>query len=132
MENSFQMEFSFTQDDVIRFAEIIGDNNPVHLDSEYAAKTMFKKPIMHGFLSASAFSTILGTKFPGEGTIYLSQSMKFIQPMFVDQVYLAKIDVIEMKEKGRAILKTEIYDKKENLTNTGEAQVMHEMFKNGK
>ena len=58
--------------------------------------------------------------------------MKFIQPMFVDQVYLAKIDVIEMKEKGRAILKTEIYDKKENLTITGEAQVMHEMFKNGK
>lgn len=128
MENKYITEFSFTQDDVIRFAEVTGDKNPVHLDPEYAKITMFKQPIMHGFLSASVFSRILGTEFPGEGTIYLSQNMKFRQPMFVNRSYQARVEVLEVMEKGRARLKTDIIDDKGDLTITGEAVVMHKMF----
>ena len=70
---SYEHEFSFSQDSVKRFAEVTGDNNPIHLDSVYAATTPFKKPIMHGFLSGSIFSKVFGTIYPGEGTIYLKQ-----------------------------------------------------------
>lgn len=132
MKNKYMKEFSFTQDDVIRFAEVTGDRNPVHLDPEYAKKTMFKQPIMHGFLSASVFSRILGTEFPGEGTIYLSQKMKFRQPMFVNRSYQARVEVLEVLEKGRAKLKTDIIDDKGDLTITGEAVVMHKMFSDAK
>lgn len=68
-------EFSFTQDEVNRFAEVTGDKNPVHTDAAYAAKTLFRKPVMHGMLGAALFSKVFGTLFPGEGTIYLKQSL---------------------------------------------------------
>jgi len=120
-------EFSFTQNDVERFAEVTGDKNPVHLDAEYAAKTMFKKPIMHGFLGGAVFSKIFGTLFPGEGTIYLKQSMSFMRPMFVDTIYEARMTVKEVnKEKHRAIVETIIADKNTgDVTISGEATVMN-------
>src|ERR1039458_7001087 len=78
----YKYAFSFTQKDVENFAKVTGDNNPIHLDNAYAAQTVFKKPIMHGFLGASIFSKVFGTLFPGEGTIYMKQSMAFVKPMF--------------------------------------------------
>lgn len=86
----------FKQADVIKFAEVTGDFNPIHLDEEYAAKTMFKKPIVHGFLSGAVFSKVFGTLFPGEGTIYLSQEMKFMAPIFVEEQYEARFEVLEV------------------------------------
>jgi len=70
-------EFQFSQKEVEQFAEVTGDKKHVHLNAEYASTTMFKKPIMHGMLSASLFSKVFGTLFPGEGTIYLKQSLNF-------------------------------------------------------
>jgi acyl dehydratase len=77
---TYTHQFSFTQAQVQAFAEVSGDNNPLHLDAEFAATTPFKKPIMHGFLGGSIFSMILGTKFPGEGSVYLKQSMELLKP----------------------------------------------------
>ena len=85
----FNHEFSFSQEEVNRFAEVTGDKNPVHTDPEYAAKSQFRKPIMHGMLSASLFSKVFGTLFPGEGTIYLKQTLNFLKPMYVDVQYQA-------------------------------------------
>ena len=120
-------EFKFTQEDVNRFAEATGDKNPVHLDAEYASKTMFKKPIMHGMLSASLFSKVFGTLFPGEGTIYLKQSLSFMRPMFVDTDYVAEFTVKEIiMEKNRAIVETVIKDKlTQQVCTSGEATVMN-------
>ena|SRR3954453_20707397 len=70
-----------TQQDVEAFAEVSGDRNAVHLDAEYAAKTSFKGRVAHGMLSASFISGVLGTKLPGGGTIYVSQSLRFLAPV---------------------------------------------------
>lgn len=120
-------DFNFSQDEVNRFAEVTGDKNPVHLNAEYAAKTMFKKPIMHGMLSASLFSKVFGTLFPGEGTIYLKQSLSFMKPMYVDTKYEAVFTVKEViKDKNRAIVETLIKDKTSGIVCTsGEATVMN-------
>jgi acyl dehydratase len=120
-------EFSFSQDEVNRFAEVTGDKNPVHLNAEYASKTMFKKPIMHGMLSASLFSKVFGTLFPGEGTIYLKQSLGFMKPMYVDTTYEAVFTVKELiPEKNRAIVETLIKDKNNGtICTNGEATVMN-------
>jgi acyl dehydratase len=120
-------DFQFSQEEVNRFAEVTGDKNPVHTDAEYAAKTMFKRPIMHGMLSASLFSKVFGTLFPGEGTIYLKQSLNFLKPMYVDVTYEAVFTVKEvLKDKHRAIVETVIKDKTTgNLCTSGEATVLN-------
>ncbi|HTF04564.1 MAG TPA: MaoC family dehydratase [Bacteroidia bacterium] len=124
---TYSHEFSFTQDEVVTFAEVTGDKNPVHLDAAYAAGTMFKKPIMHGFLGGSVFSKVFGTLFPGEGTIYLKQSMAFMRPMFVEVTYEVKMTVKEVnKEKHRATVETIIADKATgDVVISGEATVMN-------
>ena len=79
-----------TRDDVRRFSELSGDTNPIHLDKEYAKETRYKKNIAHGLMCASYFSGIFGTKLPGLGSIYVSQSLKFKRPIYIGD----KVDVI--------------------------------------
>lgn len=124
---TYSHEFKFTQNEVNQFAEVTGDKNPVHTDAEYAAKTMFKRPIMHGMLSASLFSKVFGTLFPGEGTIYLKQSLNFLKPMYVETDYIAEFKVLDIiADKNRAIVETVIKDKNSGLVCTsGEATVMN-------
>ena len=122
----YKHNFSFTQAEVAQFATVTGDKNPVHLDAEYAAKTMFKRPIMHGMLGASLFSKVFGTLFPGEGTIYLKQSLAFMKPMYVDTPYEAVFTVKELiKDKHRAIIETTIIDSTRTVCTTGEATVLN-------
>ena len=124
---TYTHDFIFTQEEVNRFAEVTGDKNPVHTDAEFAAKTMFKKPIMHGMLGAALFSKVFGVLFPGEGTIYLKQSLSFLKPMYVDVNYEAVFTVKEViKDKNRAIIETLIKDKSTgNVCTSGEATVMN-------
>jgi acyl dehydratase len=117
----------YSQKDVEKFAEVTGDNNPIHIDSAYAANTIFKKPIIHGFLGGSVFSKVFGTIFPGEGTIYLKQSMEFKRPMYVDTDYEAHFTVISVdKRRNRALIETKVVDKLSGTTTIiGEAHVMN-------
>jgi acyl dehydratase len=122
----FTHQFQFSQDEVNRFAEVTGDRNPVHTDASYAATTMFKRPIMHGMLGASLFSKVFGTLFPGEGTIYLKQSLNFLKPMYVDTPYEAVFTVKELiKDKNRAVVETLIRDKEGKVCTSGEATVLN-------
>ncbi len=127
INQTYSHDFSFSQTEVNQFAQVTGDKNPVHTDADYAAKTMFKRPIMHGMLSASLFSKVFGTLFPGEGTIYLKQSLNFLKPMYVDVTYEAVFTVKEvLKDKNRAIVETIIKDKTTgNVCTSGEATVMN-------
>jgi acyl dehydratase len=126
-QDEYRLTFSYSQEQVNRFAEITGDNNPLHLDEEYAATTMFKRPIMHGFLGGSIFSKIFGTLFPGEGTIYMNQTMSFMRPMFVDTDYEAVMTITEInREKNRAKVQTQVIDKTTGkVTIDGEATVIN-------
>jgi acyl dehydratase len=122
----FVHEFQFSQDEVNRFAEVTGDKNPVHTDPEFAAKSMFRRPIMHGMLSASLFSKVFGTLFPGEGTIYLKQSLNFLKPMYVDTKYQAVFTVRDVqKDKHRALVETLIKNADGLVCTSGEATIMN-------
>jgi acyl dehydratase len=123
----FNHEFVFTQEQVNTFAKVSGDNNPIHLDAEYAATTPFKRPIIHGIFSASIFSKYFGTINPGEGTIYLKQSLEFLRPMYVDTNYEAIMTVKEIDSaKNRAIIDCKVIDKTiGKATISGEAVLMH-------
>ncbi|WP_346328948.1 MaoC family dehydratase [Iodidimonas sp. SYSU 1G8] len=92
-----------TEADIILFAGISGDTNPVHLNEEFAAATMFKGRIAHGMLSASFISTVFGTKLPGPGCIYMSQSLRFKAPVRAGDTVTAKVTIAELKpEKKQA------------------------------
>lgn len=123
----FELEFSFTQSEVDTFAEITGDKNPVHLDDTYAAGTVYKKPIIHGFLGGAIFSRIFGNLFPGEGTVYLSQSLQFKRPMYAGVAYKAVLTVLEVEEdKHKARIETKIVEAATNKLNlTGEASILN-------
>ena len=123
---AYSVKFSFNQDNVIAFAEVTGDKNPVHLDESYAATTIFKKPIVHGMLGASLFSKVFGTIFPGEGTIYLNQTLNFLKPMYVIENYEAIFEVKELiLEKNRAIISTTIKNQEGKALISGEALLMN-------
>ena len=103
MEASYSKKI--TNEDVLAFADLSGDTNPVHLNDAFAAGTIFKKRIAHGFLTGALFSTVLGTKLPGPGCIYLSQSLKFRAPVYIGDEVLATCKVTSLDpDKGRAVL----------------------------
>lgn len=96
-----------TGDDIQRFAAISGDTNPVHLDQAYAEKTPFKGIIAHGMLSAAFISTVFGTKLPGAGCIYMSQSLRFKAPVRIGDRVEARVTVTAVdREKKRASFET--------------------------
>ncbi len=96
-----------TDADVVLFAGISGDTNPVHINQQFAETTMFKSRIAHGILTASFISTVLGTKLPGCGAIYLSQNLKFKAPVRIGDTVVAIATVKEiLAEKRRVTLET--------------------------
>ena len=94
-----------SESDVYLFAGISGDFNPVHVNEEYAKEGKFKKRIVHGILTASFISTVLGTKLPGPGAIYAKQDLKFLAPVFIGDTLTATCTVKEIiAEKKRVIM----------------------------
>jgi len=125
MGDQYQEPVRFTQERVNVFAEVTGDNNPIHVDEAYAAKTPFGKPIVHGFFAGSVFSKVFGTTWPGEGTIYLYQEMSFRAPVFVEQDYLATFEVIEhIEEKHRATIQCTLVDSEGKPAIMGTAKLL--------
>jgi len=92
---------------IVAFAQVTGDENPVHLDEAYAATTAFKTRIAHGMLSAGYISAVIGTKLPGPGAIYMSQALKFKRPVRIGDVVTARATITAIDaEKGRVTLET--------------------------
>ena len=98
LELGMQASFAktVTAADILAFAEITGDWNPVHLDTEYAAKTVFREPIAHGMLTAGYISAVFGSEMPGPGAIYVSQTLNFRAPVKVGDKVVAKVRVMEL------------------------------------
>jgi len=114
-----------TESDVIRFAEVTGDRNPIHLDPEYASKTRFKERIAHGMLTASLISAVISTRLLGPGNIYVSQSLEFKAPVKLGDVIQAEVELIEkIPEKNRVRLKTTCRNQDGTVVIDGEAIVL--------
>lgn len=113
-------------DELIRaFAELSGDHNPIHLDEEFAATTQFGRRIAHGMLSGAFISAVLGYEFEARKIVYLSQTMRFIAPVFIDDTITTTGTVSGIrKEKGIVTLETVCTNQNGDVTLRGEAMVM--------
>lgn len=116
---------TITDADIKIFADLIGDHNSVHLDDVYAARTRFKRRIAHGMLSGSLISAVIGEQLPGRGAVYLSQSLKFIAPVYPGEAITARVKVINIRP-DKPILTLETVCEKETGEQviTGEAVVL--------
>jgi 3-hydroxybutyryl-CoA dehydratase len=115
---------TITEADLLMFAGVSGDTNPLHLDEDFASRTMFESRIAHGMLTASLVSTVLGTKLPGPGAVYVSQAVRFLAPVRIGDTVVARAVVREIvPEKRRVKLATscQVGDK---LVLEGEAVLM--------
>lgn len=109
---------------IVAFAEVTGDNNPVHLDEAYAATTPFKSRIAHGMLSAGYISAVIGTKLPGPGAIYMSQQLSFRRPVKIGDEVTARATITAIDaEKARITLET-VCEVGGKAVMTGEALIM--------
>lgn len=114
-----------TSEDILKFAEVSTDTNPLHIDEEAAKKGLFGRRVAHGILVSGLISAVLGTKLPGEGTIYLGQDLRFKKPVFVNDEITAKVEIIELREdKHFVILKTTCTNQDGVEVISGQATVM--------
>jgi|SRR5437762_11769392 len=118
---------TITDDDIRAFADLLGDNNSVHLDDEFAKKTRFGRRIAHGMLSASLISTAIGTKLPGAGAIYLSQSFRFMAPVYPGDTITARVTISQIRDDKPIItLETICSNQQDQIVVKGEAVVLVE------
>ena len=113
-----------TDEVVRRFAEVTEDFNPVHVDDEFAAKSLFKERIAHGMLGAGLISAVLGTRLPGPNTIYLGQELKFLAPVKLGDTITAEVEVLEKIDRPKMLkLKTVVRNQAGTVVIDGVATV---------
>ena len=119
-------EFSKTisESDVYLFAGVTGDMNPAHINAEYSKDSVFNQRVVHGMLSASLISTVLGTELPGRGTIYLQQEVKFVAPVHFGDTITATVEVLEKNIKKNRKLRTVCTNQEGQVVVDGEAIVI--------
>jgi 3-hydroxybutyryl-CoA dehydratase len=111
-----------TEAEVEAFAWATGDTNPVHLDEDYAKRTRFGRRIAHGMLIGSYISTVLGTQFPGPGTIYMSQTMKFLHPVYLGDTVEVVVTVTGYRAEREVLsLRTECFNQHGDKVLSGDA-----------
>ena len=118
------LERTLTEQDIKLFAVMSGDINPAHLDHEYAMSSRFREVIGHGMWSGALISTVLGTEFPGPGTIYLGQSLRFRRPVRVGDTITIKVTAKEKDAKGRVVMDTECVNQDGEVVVSGTADVI--------
>ena len=114
-----------TESDIVLFAGVTGDFNPVHVDAVAASRSVFGERIAHGMLSAGFISAVLGMRLPGTGSIYLSQSLRFTKPVRIGDTITARVEVLEvLATKRRVRLATSCRNQRGETVVEGEAVVM--------
>src|SRR5437588_2965762 len=119
-----EIQHTISAEDVRRFVEITGDDNPLHVDHTFAAKTNLKGVVAHGMLSASFISTIIGKRIPGPGALWVSQTLEFLVPVRIGDRLAIVAEVVGVHESTRMLtLKTEIRNQHDQLVLAGESKV---------
>ncbi len=113
-----------TEADIILFAGVSGDDNPVHINAEYAQETRFGQRIAHGMLSASFISAVLGTRLPGPGAIYIDQQIQFTAPVHIGDTVTATATVVEINTERRRVKLETVCTVKDKVVATGFATNM--------
>ena len=123
--DSAEITKTIEQADVDAFADLTGDHNPVHVDEEFAKTTRFRRRIVHGMLTASLISSVLANKLPGEGSVYLGQTLKFVAPVFPGDTITARVTVKEIREDKPIVkLETICINQHDEIVIRGEATVL--------
>ena len=113
------------QADIDAFADLTGDHNPVHVDEEFAKTTRFGRRIAHGMLTASLISSVLANNLPGEGSVYLGQTLEFKAPVFPGDEITARVTVKEIREDKPIVkLETLCINQRDEIVIRGEATVL--------
>jgi len=116
---------TITDDNIHTFANLVGDHNSVHLNDEFARKTRFGRRIAHGMLSGSLISAVIGEQLPGSGAVYLSQSLKFVAPVYPGDTITARVTVTKIREDKSILTLETVCEKQSGETViTGEAVVL--------
>ena len=119
-----EMTKAFGDKDLVSYVKSTGDSNPIHCDDEHSI-SRFKGRIVHGMLVGGLISAVLGTKLPGFGAIYVSQSLKFIKPVYIDEAVTARVEITGIDEnKRRLIFATICFNEKGDVVVSGEAVVI--------
>ena len=115
-----ELKHVVTQSDIESFVDLSGDDNKIHVDAEYVGKTAFKKPIAHGMLGVSFISTVLGTKLPGHGSVWVSQNLEFLLPVRVGDELSVQVEVLSKMDRMQIIeLKTDIFNQNMQKVTSG-------------
>ena len=123
--DSAEITKTIEQSDIDAFARVTGDHNPVHVDEEFAKTTRFGQRIAHGMLTASLISAVLANKLPGEGSVYLGQTLQFVAPVFPGDEITARVTVKEIREdKPIMKLETICVNQRGEIVIRGEATVL--------
>ena len=118
---------TITETDIQTFGDLTGDHNPLHFDNQHARRTRFGRPISHGMLTGSLFSPIIAHQLPGEGAIYLSQSLRFIGPVFAGDSITVQLTVTRVREDKQIVtLEGVAKNQKGEVVITGESVVLVE------
>jgi acyl dehydratase len=115
---------SVEERDIQLFAAVSRDHNPVHLDAEFAAQSMFKERIAHGMFSGALISAAIACELPGPGTIYLGQQMRFTRPVKLGDSLTVQLEVLEKLPKGRVRIATRVFNQNQEQVVDGEAEVL--------
>ena len=122
--DEYKFERFISASDVQKFAEVVGDLNPIHLDIGFAKKSFFKNRIVHGAFLAGLISKVLGMDFPGQGTVYISQDSAFKRPVFVDTSVSVEIKVTQvLADQRRLVLDTNVLNSEGKVCLAGAAIV---------
>jgi 3-hydroxybutyryl-CoA dehydratase len=121
MQKSITIKKKITKGDIQKFIEISGDNNPIHSDEEFAKRTIFKKPIAHGLISASLISAGL-TKLMGSGNIWLTQQLTFEKPVYIGDEITANLEIIEIDSRKVHKIKTILKNQNNKIVISGFAE----------
>ena len=123
--DSAEITKTIEQSDIAAFASVTGDHNPVHVDEVFAQTTRFGKRIAHGMLTASLISAVLANKLPGEGSVYLGQTLQFVAPVFPGDEVTARVTVKEIREDKPIVkLETICMNQRDEIVIRGEATVL--------
>lgn len=117
---------TITEADILMYAGVSGDFNPVHVNAEYASSTRFGQRIAHGMLTAGLISAVLGNKLPGPGAIYLSQTLQFVAPVYLGDTITATATITAYEQRrGRMTVATVCQNQRGENVLTGEAQLIY-------